>query len=149
MARVKKVTKIAKDTFDTGDSITKFGEKVTDHHLLAKGAEAQQLEVQSQTHLEDDKGEGKAAIVRCFTFGMNVASFREVQPTKQQLFNHHLKGIEIALWKDGLQILTDVTPRIVFNEKKLTYQIFVGAVPMRGHILREQPKTLKELVHGV
>lgn len=148
MARVKKAKQIAKNTFDTGDAVTKFGEKVDKHELLAPSAEAQQLEVQSKTHLEDDKGEGNAAIVRCFTFGMNVESFRRVRPTKQELFNHHLKGIEIALWKDGMKVLTEVTPRIVFDEKKLTYQIFVGAVPMRGHILREQPKTLKELVHG-
>lgn len=137
-----------KKKFDTKNTIDTFGERVADHDLLAKGAEAQQLEVQSKTHLEDDKGEGNAAIVRVFTFGMNVESFKEARPTKQDLFNHHLKGIEVALWRDGMKIMTEVTPRIVFDEKKLTYQIFVGAVPMRGHILREQPKTLKELVHG-
>lgn len=108
----------------------------------------QSLEVKSDTHLEDDEGYGGAAIIRCFEFGMNLDSFRQYQPTKQELFNSHHKGIEVALWKDGMKIITEVNPRIVVNETQMKYQIFVGAAPMRGHILRETPQTLSQVAHG-
>lgn len=106
------------------------------------------LEVKSDTKLEEDEGTGGAAIVRMFEFGMNPEAFKQYQPTKQELFNSHYKGIELALWKDGLKVMPEVNPRIVVDEKAMRYQIFVGAQPMRGHILREQPKKLSELVHG-
>jgi hypothetical protein len=108
----------------------------------------QNLEVKSTTNLEDDQGDGGAAIVRMFEFGMNPQAFAQYRPTKQELFNSHYKGIEMALWKDGMKVLPDVNPKIVVNEKAGKYMIFVGAQPMRGHILQERPKTLKELVHG-
>ena len=106
------------------------------------------LEVQSQTHLEDDHGEGGAAIIRMFEFGINPQAFKEAQPTKQQLFNSHYKGIELALWRDGMKVMTEVNPRVLINDKTMTYQIFVGAQPMRGHILRETPRTLSEQLNG-
>lgn len=110
--------------------------------------DVQSLEVQSETHLEDDDGSGGAAIVRCFEFGINPIAFQQAQPTKQDLFNSHFKGIEIALWKDGLKVMPEVNPKVVIDDKTMKYQIFVGAQPMRGHILREQPRLLKQLVHG-
>ena len=106
------------------------------------------LEVESTTKLEHDEGHGNAAIIRCFTFGMNPEVFHQYQPTKQELFNSHYKGIEVALWKDGMKVIPEVNPRVVFDEKNLRYQIFVGAAPMKGHILRERPQTLKEITHG-
>lgn len=108
----------------------------------------QSIETESKTKLEDDVGHGNPVIVRCFEFGMNPQAFLEVKPTKQQLFNHHIKGIETFLWKDGLKVITEVAPRILYDEKNLKYKIFVGAKPMRGHILREQPKTLSQIAHG-
>lgn len=106
------------------------------------------LEVQSKTHLEDDDGSGGARIVRCFEFGMNLQAFGDYQPTRQELFNAHYKGIEIALWKDGLKVMPDVNPRIVIDTPNMRYQIFVGAQPMRGHLLQERPQTLAEQIHG-
>lgn len=106
------------------------------------------LEVKSDTHLEADEGGGGAAIVRCFEFGINIESFQRAKPNKQDLFNSHYKGIETALWKDGLKVIPEVNPRIVIDAENMRYQIFVGAQPMRGHILREQPKTLTEQIHG-
>jgi hypothetical protein len=110
--------------------------------------DTQSIESESQTKIEDDAGHGNPAIIRMFEFGMNLEAFREVQPTKQELFNAHYKFIETALWKDGLKVLPEVQPRIVVDEKKFTYKIFVGAKPMKGHILRERPQTLREIVHG-
>ena len=83
-----------------------------------------------------------------FEFGMNIEAFKHAQPTKQELFNAHHKFIETALWKDGLKVIPEVHPRITIDEKQLKYRIFVGAQPMKGHILREQPQTLSQLTHG-
>lgn len=108
----------------------------------------QNLEVQSTSHLEDDKGGGGAAIIRMFEFGMNPKAFAEYVPTKQELFNSHYKGIEMALWKDGMKVIPEVNPRIIVDNKAGNYKIFVGAQPQRGHTLTEQPKTLSEQIHG-
>lgn len=106
------------------------------------------IEAKSTRSLEEDRGEGNAAVLRCFQFAINPQVFKEHPPTKQELFNSHFKGIEMALWKDGLKVMPDVNPRIVINTKKMFYQIFVGAQPMQGYILQERPQTLTEIVHG-
>lgn len=108
----------------------------------------QDIEVTSTSNLEDDKGGGGAAIIRMFEFGMNPQAFAQHIPTKQELFNSHYKGIETALWKDGMKVIPEVNPRIVVDDKAGNYKIFVGAQPMRGHTLQEQPKTLAEQIHG-
>lgn len=108
----------------------------------------QDIEVQSDTKLEDDTGQGGAAIVRMFAFGMNPIAFAQYRPTNQELFNSHYKGIEAALWKDGMKVLPDVNPRVVIDEKKQQYMIFVGAAPQKGHLLKEKPQTLTEIAHG-
>ena len=110
--------------------------------------EISNIETQSKTKLEDDVGHGGAAIIRRFSFGMNAESFKEKPPTKQELFNYHIKGIEIMLWRDGMKIMTEVQPRIMLEEKKMQYHIFVGARPQKGFILREAPQTLKEVARN-
>lgn len=107
-----------------------------------------QIDTASETHLEDDEGYGSAAIIRRFEFGMNPEAFKIHTPTRQELFNHHIKGIEIMLWRDGMRLMTEVEPRLVMNEKAGKYYIFIGAKPAKGHILQEQPKKLTELIHG-
>lgn len=113
--------------------------------------EMQSVEAQSRTSLESDLGEGEAVIIRCFTFQMNLEKpelFIERRPTKQDLFNAHIGGIEMALWKDGMKAYMEVAPRITFDVKKLQYSIFIAAKPMRGYSLTERPQTLTELAHG-
>lgn len=113
--------------------------------------EVNSIETQSQTNLEQDVGEGEAVILRCFIFQMNLEKpelFIERQPTKQDLFNSHLRGIEMALYKDGMKIYDAVAPRIIFDKEKFQYSIFVAARPMRGYILQERPQTLTEIAHG-
>ena len=106
------------------------------------------VETQSETRLEDDKGEGEATVIRCFTFGMNPQAFLERRPTKQDLFNYHLKGIEMALYADGMKVFDSVAPRLTFDVKKMQYSIFVAARPRRGYLLHERPQTLTEIAHG-
>lgn len=115
--------------------------KMHDHEHEVKSVEAT-----SDTNLELDTGYGNAVVIRCFEFGANPTVFKEHPPTKQELFNSHQNGIQMALWKDGLKVLSSVEPRIVIKEE--TYMIFVTAVPSRGNVLSELPKTLSQLAHG-
>lgn len=130
-----------------------FGGVSESRHLLEKNAkdapvndipwEAQQLEVQSDTKLESDTGHGQAIVIRQFEFGINPVAFKEAPPTRQELFNSHLKGIEMMLWRDGMKIFPDVEPKIKFDATK--YTIILAALPMKGHILREVPQTLAQI----
>lgn len=110
--------------------------------------EANQVNTESTTHLEDDSGHGDPVILRMFEFGANPQVFREHPPTKQDLFNSHLKGIEHMLWVDGMKVFDKVEPRIIINSRKTKYRIFIAATPARGHLLREQPKTLSQISNG-
>lgn len=110
--------------------------------------EASSVEVKSHTKLEDDRGEGDATIIRRFTFGMNPETFIKQKPTKQDLFNSHLRGIEIALWSDGLKVFDVVPPRLAFDVEKKQYSIFIAARPRNGYLLRERPRTLTEITNG-
>lgn len=136
-------TKIAKNTV-TNEVVEAEVETISlDNH-----SEAAQVQVESQTKLEDDEGLGNAAVIRQFTFSMNLETFRNNPVSKQELFNHHLKQIEIVLWQDGLKILTEVHPQLQINAKKRQYTIIVGAEPAPGEMLHwnQKPKKLSELV---
>ena len=132
--------------------VAKFGgtDKLGNVVLHGYDHEASSIETQSKTNLEQDRGEGGAAIIRCFTFGVNPKAFQEARPTQQDLFNAHVKGVEVMLWRDGMTLMIDVQPRILFDQKSMTYKIFVGARPMKGHLLTRMqvPQTLKQIVHG-
>jgi hypothetical protein len=104
------------------------------------------VETASETHLEDDKGSGHAVIIRVFEFAANPEVFKRHKPTRQELFNHHSKGIEAMLWADGLTVVPDVNPRVTVNKKKTKYHIFVGAMPSKGHLLNVAPQTLTEVL---
>lgn len=111
--------------------------------------DVQSIEVKSDTKLSDDPYEGAVAVIRRFTFGANLQSFQNHMPTKQELFNSHLKGIEIALWKDGMVMNTRVEPQIHFDEKMMRYHIFVGAKPGRGQLVTQTPLRMSEIIHGL
>jgi len=133
--------------FMLGKDVQKFGgnDKLGQVVVNDNLHEAESIEVKSERKLEDDTGYGNAVIIRCFTFGMNPQAFQN-QPTKQELFNSHIKGIEVMLWRDGMTIMTEVEPRILIKDNQ--YQIFVGARPMRGYILKENPQKLKQIIYG-
>lgn len=136
--------------------VQKFGgiEQMGTAHLENK-YDVQSVEAQSDTKLEHDEGYGDTIVIRCFEFGMNLESFKHAQPTQQELFNSHYKGIELALWRDGLKVFPDVHPRIVFDKENMRYQIFVAAKPAYKKALIQHedggfitPKTLSEIAHG-
>jgi len=123
--------------------VEELGGVKTDYHHDLSG-----IEVKSDRNLEDDKGEGNAVIIRQFKFALNPQVWHEVKPDKQALFNSHLKGIELALWKDGMKVFSDSEPRVSIDAQTGTYSIFVAAQPMKGHILKERPQTLSQIAHG-
>lgn len=113
--------------------------------------DASTVEAKSNTNLEMDTGEGNAVVIRCFTFQIDLSkadTWLEKRPSKQEIFNSHLRGIEMGLFGDGLKIYDMVAPRITFDAVKMQYSIFVPAIPRRGIQLNERPQTLTELAHG-
>lgn len=142
MARIKKEKKVK--------NVDKFGGTEELGNVKFDGFEysGATSEASSETKLEYDVGQGDPVVIRRFTFGANPLAFQEHPPTKQELFNAHAKGIEIALWRDGLKVFDEVKPRIVLNAEKTHYEIFVAAKPMKGHLLMERPQTLAEITRG-
>lgn len=130
--------------------VSKFGgsEKVLDTTIGRDPYEFSSMEAESETKLEHDEGHGAAIIIRCFKFKFNPTVLAQYVPTKQELFNAHHKGIELALWKDGLTVWPDVDPRIKINEQDMSYEIFVGAKPSRGQTLLQETQTLSQIAHG-
>lgn len=134
--------------------VDELGQIKSDLHspLKEQTYDASSVEAKSeQTHLEDDIGVGEATVLRNFVFAIDLSKtnvWLERRPTKQDLFNAHLKGIEMALWKDGLKVWPDVAPQLMFDVNNLKYTIIVAARPMKGFMLQERPQTLAEIVNG-
>lgn len=105
-------------------------------------------EAESTTTFEDDKGEGKAVLVRSFDFKANPAAFLHATPSKQELFNAHANQIETILWKDGLQVMPEIEPRLILSKKRDGYRIVVGAEPAKGHLLHQRPQMLTQIANA-
>lgn len=127
---------------------------IKDKDKIEPDWQAKTVEAESETKLESDTGEGDVKDIRFFTFAANPEAFQQHLPTAQELFQSHLKQIEIELWKDGWTPDTSVPPRFLLMKDKKTknvthYQLVVVATPAKGHLLswKEQPKTLTELIN--
>ena len=118
------------------------------------------LEVESDTKLEADKGEGQTLTLRHFFFKANQEQFKKHIPTAQELLNSHLKHIEIELWKDEWTIFPEVEPRLTFYDKlhrpvshtsdQIDFYCFiVAALPSKGSLLSfdAKPRTLSQIAH--
>lgn len=114
--------------------------------------EVKQGEVHSDIKLESDLGDGKTIVVRSFDFKANPEQFKHNTPSKQELFNDAAKTIEINLWKDGLQVMPDVAPKLILDKKRRGYRIIVGAEPRRGQLIssldNDKYQTLSQAAHG-
>ncbi len=149
MAPIKKFKDVAK--FGGTEHLGNIKGDVLDTGLKdVKDTSSTTIETKSDTNLEMDQGYGDAAVLRMFEFQGNPEVFRMNPPTRQDLFNAHMKGIEIALWRDNLTPIPEITPRIHLSERTYKYRIWVTAKAAKGHILsaRDVPKTLSEIVHG-
>ena len=90
-----------------------------------------------------DKGTGDNIIIRTFEYSANPLILK-TKPTKQELFNSHAEQIKLFLWKDGLEVVEDVSPRIILKDKN--YQILVGCKAKKGVAIMEKPQTLQEII---
>lgn len=108
--------------------------------------EATGAEVHSDVHLEDDKGTGKAIVIRSFDFLANPETFKHHTPSKQELFNAHKIQIEGALFADDLKVYEDVAPKVMISKNRKYYRIVVAGLPWgmtRAHI-----PTLSEIANA-
>lgn len=157
MAAVKKVAKerltSSKDLNDhlTGESTVKVINTV-DNKEKVHDYDVKQGEVHSDIKLEADEGYGKTIVIRSFDFKVNPQAFKERTPSKQDLFNAHVKQIEIVLWKDGLKVMPDVAPQLIMDKKRRGYRIVVGAEPEKGQLINslvlDKQQTLSQAAHG-
>lgn len=156
MASVKKVKKerlaSSKDIEDHIVAETEAKVINVDTGVNGDNYDVKQGEVHSDVHLEEDTGHGGTIVIRSFDFKANPAAFKQRTPSKQELFNAHAKQIEIILWKDGLKVMPEITPKLVLDKKQRGYRIIVGAEPEKGQLItsRDQDKfqTLSQAAHG-
>lgn len=111
----------------------------------------QTIEVQSDTKLEEDQGEGGVAAMKAFEFAANPLIFQHGIPSPQDVFNSHIRGIEAMLWQDGLEPVVEMEPRLIFASDRSKYLILVWARPQRGQFMLERnminrAQTLSEIV---
>ena len=95
-----------------------------------------------------DSAIGKKVIIRTFDFewkkGMKTQDRMNAQYNKQEFFNSHAKYIRDFLWKDGLSILENQDPKMVFNKKG--YRIAVACEARFGVSIFEKPTTLQDIM---
>jgi hypothetical protein len=139
-------TKTKKSSID----VQKFGgvDELGETKLHGHKHEVSSIETASQTKLEDDLGTGKPVVMRSFTFKLNPEAFKAMAPSKQELFDTHVKGIEMHLWRDGLTFEKRHEPHILFNKQRTAYTIFVVATPSHKDVLLEKTQTLTEIAHA-
>lgn len=109
--------------------------------------EGEELQTMAKTGLDDDRGWGKAVILRFFEFGVNVAAFKRGKPTAQQLFDNHRKEIEHTLWLDNLTPFEEVEPRLMFSKNKKFYRFIIACLPRDQVSAQAHAKTLIELAN--
>lgn len=119
--------------------------KLKDVKLGGDNYEVEQVQAESKTHLEDDKGAGKEIILRFFEYTSNPEAFKDNPPNPQKLFNAHSREMEIKLWQDGLVVEPKIEPRLLVSKDNTHYKFVIGCRLGRGQILTQTPVTLSEL----
>lgn len=89
-----------------------------------------------------DNATGRPIILRFFEFKANPETFK-LNPSKQELFNNHAQQIRLFLWKDGLDIVTAIEPKVIKSHD--SYKIAVTCQPKLGVTLIEKPQTLQQI----
>lgn len=104
----------------------------------------QEVEVQSDPLV--DSGTGAPVIMRFFEFKADPVTFKRDKPSNQQLFNSHAQQIRTFLWKDGLEPLEIMEPRIIRAKKQDGYRIMITCQPRSGVVLAEKTQTLQQII---
>lgn len=138
---------MAKLNKDIENQIKEF--KGQEHKGMAEGFEwkEQELAAKAGTPLIDP-AVGKKIIIRKFEFewkkGIKTEERMNAQYNKQEFFNSHAKYIKDFLWKDGLSILENQDPKMIFNNKG--YVIVVATEARWGVSIFDKPTTLQQIM---
>jgi len=108
--------------------------------------EGEEVQAESTTKIQEDKGTGQPIILRFFDFAANKEVFAQHTPTAQELFNAHRNGMEAMLWTDGLTPCEAIEPRILFAKDKSHYRFVVSCIPSSGNTIIETTKTLSDIL---
>lgn len=123
---------------------------------------AKTVEAESDTKLDADIGTGQVLTLRHFFFKPNQEKFKKRVPSAQELFDSHVKQMEVEFWKDEWIPAHDVPPRLIFYDKfkrpvshtskKIEwYSFIIAAMPAKGSLLsqkdQEQVKTLTQIAN--
>lgn len=97
---------------------------------IEKGDEkwiGEELEVTSDKPLED-AGTGDKYSIRTFYFKFHpdIVNGKKKLPTKQELFNAHLKQIELEIWKDGMAVEKHQEPQLKYNKEGYAIGLLCG-----------------------
>lgn len=107
----------------------------------------QDLAVKADTPLID-RGTGKKVIIRMFDFnwnkGIKKEDLEQIKANKQILFNAHAKYIKDFLWKDGLSVLENQDPKLIFT--KQGYRIAVACEARFGVSIFDKGRTLQDML---
>ncbi|MEK6882318.1 MAG: hypothetical protein AABY22_22050 [Nanoarchaeota archaeon] len=107
----------------------------------------QDLAVKADTPLIDS-ATGKKIIIRKFEFEwdkkIKLQDKMNAQYDKQAFFNSHAKYIKDFLWKDGLSVLENQDPKMIFNEKG--YVIAIACEAKLGVSIFEKGMTLQDIL---
>ena len=97
-----------------------------------------------------DSATGKKVIIRKFEFEwgkkIGLEDKMNAQYNKQAFFNSHAKYIRDFLWKDGLSILENQDPKMIFNKKG--YIIAIACEARFGVSIFEKGQTLQDIFKG-
>lgn len=106
----------------------------------------QEVEVKSDPFV--DEGSGATMAIRVFDFAANPKVLKDMKPTKQDLFNHHVKQIETMLWADGLKPVHHLNPIIQVSKKREKYRIYVTCEAKKGNMFsyKDKPQTLQQII---
>ena len=95
-----------------------------------------------------DSATGKKVIIRTFDFewkkGMKIQDKMNAQYNKQEFFNSHAKYVRDFLWKDGLSILENQDPKMIFNKKG--YRIAIACEARFGVSIFDKATTLQGIM---
>lgn len=92
-----------------------------------------------------DLGTGENILLRVFDFSANPETLKRDKPTKQQLFDSHVKQIDAMLWSDGLAPAREMNPLIQLSKEKEKYRILLWCRAKGGVAWADAPRKLQDI----
>lgn len=106
--------------------------------------EGQEVQVNSDPVI--DPGTGETVLMRVFDFGANPEALKRDKPSKQQIFDNHIKQIQTMLWSDGLEPMKELNPLIQVSKKKEKYRIILWCRARAGVVWSDKPQNLQDIM---